>query len=135
MKTSKQSSMSPVPELNLSRRISKWFSQHCYVILYIIILFVLWGYIILNWERCISMKFFSEFDGENILFLVGIILTILPFYDVEGKGFKIKNKVARKMDEEVQTAHSQYRQNQIKNMIIPQTQNSKNQSEEASYDE
>ena len=30
---------------------------------------LLTAYIILNWEKCISMKFFSNFDGNNVLFV------------------------------------------------------------------
>ncbi len=61
-------------------------------IMYIVDLTILWCYIILNWKKCISMQFFSQFDGNNILFLVGIVLIILPFYKIEGKGVKIKGR-------------------------------------------
>ena len=55
-------------------------------------------YVLLNWEECISMQFFSQFDGNNILFLVWIILILLIIYEVEGQGIKI----AKHKKEEVQ---------------------------------
>lgn len=61
---------------------------HIYQILYLIVLAILWVYICNNWDKCVSMKFFEQFDGNNILFLVGIAMVIAFFYDVEAKGFK-----------------------------------------------
>ena len=54
------------------------------------VLIVLTVYIIKNWDLCISMQFFSEFNGNNILFFVWIILLFLMLYDVEAKGVKLK---------------------------------------------
>lgn len=56
-------------------------------------------YIISNWQKCISMQFFSQFDGNNILFLVWILLVILPFYDIEGKGIKVHRKEMKKVED------------------------------------
>ena len=67
------------------------------MVLYLIILTCLTIYVIINWSECISMQFFSSFDGDNILFLVWIILIILVFYDVEAKDTKIHVK---KVDDE-----------------------------------
>ena len=41
------------------------------------VLIALTWYVLSNWETCISMQFFSRFDGNNILFLVWIILIVL----------------------------------------------------------
>lgn len=87
---------------NRGKRILKWLSQHYHNILYICILFVLWLYIISNWERCISMRFFCRFDGNNILFLLGIVLVILPFYDIEGKGIKLRKREMTKEEKRAQ---------------------------------
>lgn len=54
------------------------------------VLIVLTVYIIKNWDLCISMQFFSEFNGNNILFFVWIVLLFLMLYDVEAKGVKLK---------------------------------------------
>lgn len=69
-------SMEPARKNNRYKRIRESIFPYLYYILYGIILFLLWLYIGLNWEKCISMQFFSQFDGNNILFLVGIVLTM-----------------------------------------------------------
>lgn len=55
-------------------------------------------YVMSNWGKCISMQFFSRFDGNNILFLVWILLIVLPFYDIEGKGIKVHRKEVKKVE-------------------------------------
>ena len=60
-----------------------------YTIFHAIILFCLTCYVLINWEKCISMQFFTRFDGNNILFLVWIILIFLIIYKIEGKGIMV----------------------------------------------
>lgn len=81
------------------KRLKSWFSVHIYTILYVGVLAVLSWYILNNWEKCVSMQFFSRFDGNNILFLVWITLIILPFYDIEGKEIRIHRKEIKKMED------------------------------------
>ena len=69
--------------------------------LYAGLLIALTIYIICNWEKCISMQFFSQFDGNNILFLVWILLFVLPFYDIEIKVAKINKRNMEKAKEQV----------------------------------
>lgn len=90
-----------------------WFITYLTTILYVFILAILWTYIILNWEKCISMQFFSKFDGNNILFLVGILLTMLPFYEIEGKGIKLHRINLKSMGEELKGAESKYQEKSI----------------------
>ena len=47
------------------------------------VLIALTWYVLSNWETCISMQFFSRFDGNNILFLVWIILIVLVIYNIK----------------------------------------------------
>ena len=42
---------------------------HFNEIVHFIVLALLSVYVFKNWETCISMQFFSRFDGNNILFL------------------------------------------------------------------
>lgn len=79
-----------------------------------ITLIALTFYVTLNWKSCISMQFFSEFNGNNILFLVWILLILLTLYDVEAKDIKIKK---REMKEEYENAKSQYRLETISKSI------------------
>lgn len=83
----------------------KWCKSHIYTIFHIIVLTSLTVYVILNWRLCISMQFFSQFNGNNILFLVWILLILLTLYDVEAKDIKIKE---RKMKEEYENAERIY---------------------------
>ena len=98
---------------NRRKRFLNWFFTYLTTILYVFILAILWTYIIFNWEKCISMQFFSEFDGNNILFLVGILLTVLPFYEIEGKGFKLHRINLKNMGEELKGAESKYKEKSI----------------------
>lgn len=103
-------------------RIKNCLKRHYYHFLYLIILGVLWLYIGLNWEKCVSMQFFSQFDGNNILFLVGILLVILPFYEVEGKGFKIHRAGEKELENDLGKAESEYQKTQIQKIIVMQSQ-------------
>lgn len=104
--------------------------RYIYQILYAIMLGVLWTYIVLNWEKCVSMKFFSQFDGNNILFLVGILLTVLPFYEVEGKGIKIRRVGAKELERDLEKEESDFQKNVIQNtMIMMQSQDTQCQTE------
>lgn len=104
--------------------------RYIYQILYAIMLGVLWTYIVLNWEKCVSMKFFSQFDGNNILFLVGILLTVLPFYEVEGKVIKIRRVGAKELERDLEKEESDFQKNVIQNtMIMMQSQDTQCQTE------
>ena len=52
-------------------RLKKLWSVR-YSVFHVIVFLCLSCYVLLNWEECISMQFFSQFDGNNILFLVWI---------------------------------------------------------------
>ena len=103
-------------------RIFNCLRRNFYQIFYFIMLVALWIYIGLNWEKCVSMQFFSKFDGNNILFLVGIMLMVLPFYEVEGKGFKIRRAGEKELEKKFDHAESEYKKSQIQNIIVTQSQ-------------
>ena len=42
-------------------------------------------YVLRNWEKCISMEFFKSFNGNNILFIVWILMIIFTIYDIKIK--------------------------------------------------
>ena len=101
-------SAEPLKKINHCKRFFRYISRYLYNILYVGILLMLWLYIILNWEKCISMRFFSQFNGNNILFLVGIVLVILPFYDIEGNGVKLHKKGIQAVKEQAQDARYEF---------------------------
>lgn len=74
-----------------------------YGVFHAIVLFCLTIYVLTNWEKCISMQFLSQFDGNNILFLVWIVLIFFLIYEVEGKGVR----VAQRKQEETQKSLSE----------------------------
>ena len=49
-------------------------------------------YVLSNWEKCISMEFFKSFNGNNILFIVWILMIIVNIYDIEINGFKMSER-------------------------------------------
>lgn len=95
-------------EKNRGRRVLIFLKNHIYTILYVSMLIVLWAYIIKNWEICISMQFFSQFNGNNILFITGLVLIILPFYDIEGKGIRLRRRSNKGLERKLQGADSKY---------------------------
>ena len=104
--------------------------RYIYQILYVIMLGVLWTYIVLNWEKCVSMQFFSQFDGNNILFLAGILLIILPFYEVEGNGIKIRKAGTKELEKDLKKEESDFQKSVIQNtMILMQSQDMHCQTE------
>ena len=80
-----------------------------YGIFHFIVLLCLTCYILLNWEKCISMQFFSQFDGNNILLLVWIILIFLIIYEVEGKGIKIAEHKKEEVQQDLSDANLKYK--------------------------
>lgn len=106
--------------LSSGKRFGIWVNEHLFGIIYVILLIGLWVYIIWNWDKCISMKFFDQFDGNNILFLLGIILVIMFFYDVEVKDFKFRRRKYEnmKMDlHNVEANHQRAQQNVLSEQI------------------
>ena len=107
------------------KRLIKWIKLRIYEILYIVLLAILSSYILINWEICVTMTFFEQFDGNNILFLIWIVLLILPFYDVEAKGWKFRKKGiedTRKLFENAESNFMQERLNNLRDSM--QSQNS-----------
>ena len=102
---------------NIFKRFKNWIKNYIYGILYIALLMILSGYIFVNWNKCISMKFFERFDGNNILFLVWIALLILSFYDIEAKGWKFRRKGIEETKNKFDIAKISYEQEQLNNMI------------------
>ena len=88
------------------KSIKRFALKHFYTFIHIVVLVSLSIYIYSHWELCISMQFFSSFDGNNILFLCWIVLIFLILYRVEGKGIKVdrrkqedKDKLANERNE------------------------------------
>ena len=101
---------------NVFKRLIKWIKLRIYEILYIVLLAILSSYILINWEICVTMTFFEQFDGNNILFLIWIVLLILPFYDVEAKGWKFRKKGIEDTRKLYENADLNYIQEQINNL-------------------
>lgn len=99
---------------------------HIYQILYLIVLAILWVYIGNNWDKCVSMKFFEQFDGNNILFLCGIVWIILFFYDVEAKDFKFKRKKTDALNRDIQSVTANFQHDRL-NSSSAQTSNTQNE--------
>lgn len=101
---------------NMFKKIIRWIELHIYEIMYILLLILLSSYILFNWEICVTMTFFEQFDGNNILFLIWIVLLILPFYDVEAKGWKFRKKGIEDTRKLFEYVESNYMQEQINNL-------------------
>ena len=89
-------------------RLKKLWSVR-YSVFHVIVFLCLTCYVLLNWGKCISMQFFSRFDGNNILFLVWIILILLIIYEVEGQGIKIAKHKKEEVQQNLSDAHLKYK--------------------------
>lgn len=119
--------------LSWYEKVCKFLSRWIYAIFHWIVLISLTIYIIQNWEKCISMHFFSSFDGNNILFLVWLILIFLMLYDVEAKGFKVSKHKQKEIQESLNNANLSHAldtmSQQIRAMPIPNTVNTQGYEE------
>lgn len=112
------------------KRFIDWIRLRIYGILYFILIVTLSVYIVLNWDKCLSMKFFEQFDGNNILFLVWIALLILFFYDIEAKDMKFHRKRIEDTKKQFAEADSVFQQNQINDLRDHLQAQSLNESDE-----
>lgn len=107
---------------------SKWYYRAmCFLwerintIVHILLLGILTRYIFMNWAICVSMQFFSQFDGNNILFLVWIADILLFLYDIEikeGKLLKHKiEKAAKQINDESVALTLEQRAEKIDSML------------------
>lgn len=112
------------PKETILQKFRSCVKRNIYNILYLLLLAILTRYIICNWNACISMQFFSHFDGNNILFLVWIALIILFFYDIEAKGFKFHRKENPEKElQESATTHAQEKMILDRKTIVEQELN------------
>lgn len=68
----------------------------CYIryrLFHIIVFVCLTGYVVINWKECISMQFFSSFNGNNILFLVWILLIFLNIYRIKFNNVEVVSAI------------------------------------------
>lgn len=111
------------------RLLGRYFHDFFHVVIFL----ALTLYVIKNWNSCISMQFFSSFDGNNILFLVWIILILLIIYEVEGKGIKLRKRKQEKDQEAIDNAKYLYTLNtmsqQLKDVNILDIQSTHNREE------
>ena len=69
------------------------------------------GFVLINWNTCISMQFFKEFNGNNILFILWITLMFLNAYKVKINNvevFRFVDDETKKLGEDFQNANSDY---------------------------
>ena len=99
------------------KRINRFIEKYFYDIFHAVVFFALTAYVITNWNECISMQFFSRFNGNNILFLVWIILILLIIYEVEGKGIKLRKRKQEQDQVEIDNANYLYELNSLSQEI------------------
>ena len=74
------------------------------LIWYFVVVVALTVYVICNWSRAISFTPFSDFDGNNLLFVVWIIFASLPFLRIEYEKGKAGLDTGNNWDKEVDIA-------------------------------
>ena len=76
-------------ELTRRKRVWNWWLHYNNVVFYWAALIALTIYIIINWKICISMQFFQEFNGNNILFLCWLLMIFLKIFKIKVKDVEI----------------------------------------------
>ena len=98
------------------KSIKRFVLKYFYTLMHIVVLVSLSIYIFSHWELCISMQFFSSFDGNNILFLSWIALIFLLLYRVEGKGIKVDRRIQEDEDN-LNKKRLEYKLNELQEII------------------
>lgn len=114
------------------KRFFNWVKFRRDIIFHWVVLIALTIYVRMNWEACISMQFFSQFDGNNILFIVWIILIFLMLYDIEAKDIKLRK---HKLKEELENADMLHSINSISSGFIGSSIPVNQHEKEATQDE
>lgn len=104
-----------------------FISNHWRAVFHFLVLVLLTIYVVCNWKDCITMQFFQDFDGNNILFLIWIILIFFIIYDVEAKGIKIKR---RELKQELEQNSMLYNIEARRNAIRSMARNEKGDAED-----
>ena len=98
------------------KSIKRFALKHFYTFMHIVVLVSLSFYIFSHWKLCVSMQFFSSFDGNNILFLSWIALIFLLLYRVEGKGIKVDRRIQEDEDN-LNKKRLEYKLNELQEII------------------
>lgn len=99
------------------KKAGRLLGRYFYDLFHVATFLTLTLYVIKNWGLCVSMQFFSRFDGNNILFLVWIILILLIIYEVEGKGIKLRKRKQEKDQEAMDNAEYLYKLNTMSQQL------------------
>ncbi|MCH5185340.1 MAG: hypothetical protein J1F64_04355 [Oscillospiraceae bacterium] len=110
----------------MMRELFTKIKENLKLILYIMLLLGLSTYVVINWDKCISMRFFKYFNGNNILFLVWLAMLILQFHDVEIKDFKVRVNVTD-MERAYNNADTNFLENRENNTINAQDSEEENE--------
>lgn len=100
------------------KRIWNWWLRHNNAAFYWFALILLTKYVILNWNTCISMHFFQNFNGNNILFLCWILMIFLKIFRIKVKDIEI----FRELQQGFMAADLQYSINERQQLISQEEQ-------------
>lgn len=114
------------------KRLFKPIYKNKDTIFYWAVLIILSIYVIKNWNTCISMQFFSNFDGNNILFILWLVLIFLMLYDIEAKDIKLKQ---HRLKEDIDNANMLHDINALSEIINQSSQLNQNGEQENTRDE
>lgn len=92
---------------------------------YPLILILSTVYVCCNFSDCLNFQFFSDFQGDNLIFIVCLLLWILPLFDkfeIFGANFKLRwqNEVSQKAADEAIRMQGANGAEQLENMINEQ---------------
>lgn len=107
------------------KQVWNWFLRHNNSLFYWLIFIALTLYIVLNWNACISMKFFDSFNGNNILFFCWILMFFLKIFRIKVKDVEI----FRNLQEDLLNADLQYIINEYQQLMSQEQLTSANSNQ------
>ncbi len=66
-----------------------------YIAWYLFILAISSIFIVIQWNKCINMQFFTSFNGYNIIFLLWLIIIVGPLVNNKWFNFNIFNNMEK----------------------------------------
>ncbi|MBQ2887214.1 MAG: hypothetical protein IJE43_26170 [Alphaproteobacteria bacterium] len=66
-----------------------------WVLIYLTLSILSTIFVITNWDKCLNIQFFDNFNGYNIIWILWMILLFMPLISVDNQWFKIPNPIAK----------------------------------------
>lgn len=85
----------------------EWISYWILRLWYLIVLSISTWYVVSNFDSIRDFSFFDKFNGDNLIFILWLIILVLPLFDsLEGFGVSVKRRKNDEISEKTKAAAS-----------------------------